>query len=798
MMHSKVRSKIGIASRLLAVAAVICGAAVPRSAAAAPYTFITPPFTAEVYAAHSGFTGGVAFAPDGDVWVNYCAFSGSNLDRFDAQTTTVVNTTTIHPSTGVVGSGAGCGMTNHPDGAIYTNTGAGVVRLDANTGAVLGGPFGPAGDALGIAPDPQTGNLVYVGNAGDIVYVDNALTTSGTFSSATNGRFIDGIYFDATGNYLFLSTRSPMFALTVMDRAGTIVQDVVIASEPDGIAFHATAPKFVATSNTDGTITRFDFPGDDFTLAPAVSTLASGGFRGDLSQVGADGCWFVTQDGTRYDDGTITSENSVVRICPGFQAPPGVATEACCTAPAALLAGPHTANAAIAGCVDATPENCVGQFNGTAQGPGTTCADPGICSVATTTTSTTLPITGACCQAGLCSVGTPGQCEVGTYQGDGTNCDAPGICAVCGNGSIESGEQCDDGNSADGDGCDAACAVEPCWVCEAAQAPTTTLAPALPGPSECTPDNGASCDDGDPCTVGDTCSAGDCAGNEVLIPAACRWVIVGDTNVQSRTRGETTVTGHVCGGRVRLGEFSSTNGDAVATLAADVGIQIGAHAAVTGDIVTGGSAVNGKPRLTLLPGLGTDVVAGGTTAVQSGDPTAIYDTLGTNSRVGDCADAQGDIAPGDTMLAGLPAGPDLGDEFIAAGTSLTLTATNPGGLNVFDFNTLISGTDGTLNLDGAGNAGSVFVLRVKRKLDVRLRSKIVLVNGTVPGNVILYSQAKCRFGLEVTGAGTVFCPSGKLILRERDQWQGALVGGRGRVELRDSGVLNHAPLQVGP
>ena len=52
-----------------------------------------------------------------------------------------------------------------------------------------------------------------------------------------------------------------------------------------------------------------------------LSLFASGGFRGDLSQVGADGCLYLTQDGTRYDDGTVTNEDSLVQICGGF-APP--------------------------------------------------------------------------------------------------------------------------------------------------------------------------------------------------------------------------------------------------------------------------------------------------------------------------------------------------------------------------------------------------------------------------------------------------------------------------------------------
>ena len=41
--------------------------------------------------------------------------------------------------------------------------------------------------------------------------------------------------------------------------------------------------------------------------------------------------------------------------------------------------------------------------------------------------------------------------------------DAP----TCGDGVIEAGEQCDDGNAAPGDGCGATCRIEPGWVCSA-------------------------------------------------------------------------------------------------------------------------------------------------------------------------------------------------------------------------------------------------------------------------------------------------------------------------------------------
>lgn len=65
---------------------------------------------------------------------------------------------------------------------------------------------------------------------------------------------------------------------------------------------------------------------------------------------------------------------------------------------------------------------------------------------------------------------------------------------------------CFDTNSVDGDGCSAACQVEPCWTC-------------VGDPSVCTPTlDGGACDDLSPCTTGETCTAGVCGGEVPLFP----------------------------------------------------------------------------------------------------------------------------------------------------------------------------------------------------------------------------------------------------------------------------------------
>src|SRR3989442_15007312 len=90
------------------------------------FLFLQPGFTQDIFGVSQHFMGGVAFAPDRDPWVNDCLFSGSDLHRYDAQgVAPEVNMTRLHPES-IVTSNAGCGMTNHPDGFIYSNTSGGV------------------------------------------------------------------------------------------------------------------------------------------------------------------------------------------------------------------------------------------------------------------------------------------------------------------------------------------------------------------------------------------------------------------------------------------------------------------------------------------------------------------------------------------------------------------------------------------------------------------------------------------------------------------------------------------------
>src|SRR5262245_43050630 len=123
-------------------ASVVFAATVIATAAhAQSFTFLQPGFTQELYATTTGFFGGVAFAPDGDLWVTPCVPSDGVLVRFDAATTINLGGTTVHPLVTSVPSVVGCGLTNHPNGFMYSNTIAGVTRIDDSTGLGAGGPF---------------------------------------------------------------------------------------------------------------------------------------------------------------------------------------------------------------------------------------------------------------------------------------------------------------------------------------------------------------------------------------------------------------------------------------------------------------------------------------------------------------------------------------------------------------------------------------------------------------------------------------------------------------------------------
>ncbi len=104
----------------------------------------------------------------------------------------------------------------------------------------------------------------------------------------------------------------------------------------------------------------------------------------------------------------------------------------------------------------------------------------------------------------------------------------------CGDGVARAGiEECDDHNTASGDGCSPDCEIEPGWACSGEEpSACERVVTGEPTCGDCSDDNpctedfcydgtcsytynSSPCDDQDPCTYSDTCSNGECAGTQV-------------------------------------------------------------------------------------------------------------------------------------------------------------------------------------------------------------------------------------------------------------------------------------------
>lgn len=290
------------------VAGLACAATMRADGPGRTYVQLPSPFTQELYGqtAAPANLGGIAFAPDGDVWAAECNAAGTRLHRYDSLlVTTLSNGTIVHDEATVdLGAAGGCGLVNHPDGFIYASSSNGVWRLDASTGLPVGGAVNAVpGGGVGIAVDPRPGHhLVYTGadcsaalapasSACTLWDLDPATGVTGVFAriSRSAGTTVDSLYFAPAGDVVFGAyqdaapgTSDPHGLLVVarpasLGQAGAAVNDaqvrqrVAMPAKPSGVAFN-TAGGFVLTLNQsfDSTLC-IDFAGD---IVPADETGA--------------------------------------------------------------------------------------------------------------------------------------------------------------------------------------------------------------------------------------------------------------------------------------------------------------------------------------------------------------------------------------------------------------------------------------------------------------------------------------------------------------------------------------------
>src|SRR6185503_4853014 len=124
---------------------------------------------------------------------------------------------------------------------------------------------------------------------------------------------------------------------------------------------------------------------------------------------------------------------------------------------------------------------------------------------------------------------------------------------ACGNGIVDPGEQCDDGNTGGGDCCSASCQFETAGSACAADSNLCTN-DVCNGAGACThPNNTVPCDDGLFCTVGDVCGGGTCHGTARDCSAAgnaCNLGVCDEASdqcvAQPKPNGTTCSDGNAC------------------------------------------------------------------------------------------------------------------------------------------------------------------------------------------------------------------------------------------------------------
>jgi cysteine-rich repeat protein len=229
--------------------------------------------------------------------------------------------------------------------------------------------------------------------------------------------------------------------------------------------------------------------------------------------------------------------------------------------------------------------------------------------------------------------------------------------AVCGNDIIESGETCDDGNTASGDGCSSSCAVEAGYQC-------------VGEPSVCTPLCGdglirgsETCDDGNTAS-GDGCSSNcaveagyECVGEPSVctLIALCADVAV-DKQVCSVTKVGEGCTGGALGITIQYTGSTLLNG---VTIKASSGRTVTYGTVHQGDILTmpteNGMTIDATAGCTSTCKLGTTVtvLVGGTVQEIFHTSCSCPDTFNTNLVVGEpmCLDSN---SPDATQGKGTP------------------------------------------------------------------------------------------------------------------------------------------------
>lgn len=272
---------------------------------------------------------------------NMLTRNGSSIYEYSLAPNTVVNGTNVHGNIATHNppglSSGGYAMTNAPNGLIYVNTGSGLQSVNpANWSqpAVNLGGFSGGGYSINAL---QNGKIVYSNTAStSTVYIyDPTLNTHTPIYTMPPNVNVDDIE-TGPGNIIALAGQTGP-QITIINQTGGVINSFATppTSYPDGLAFGGGIfPNSIYSNNNDGSITRFDFPNPGYLGVPSVTYIAKGagtnnvngpGAYGDLAAVGPDCAFYVYHGnnnglnfsavaGTRWDNGTLTLDQSITRI----------------------------------------------------------------------------------------------------------------------------------------------------------------------------------------------------------------------------------------------------------------------------------------------------------------------------------------------------------------------------------------------------------------------------------------------------------------------------------------------------
>lgn len=279
-------------------------------ASGGPFEFVDPGYTARHYAASlcgygDCYATGIAFDQGGNLIRR--SQDGATIYMYAPGTSSFLGAQVHNVSaTHNLGTYSGWGMASTGNN-LYMATNGNLAKVDLTTFTVsnLFDNAGNSGAFYGLKL-MANGNLVY--NSGNTVRIYDFATQTST-QIYNDGNFLDDIATSSDG-HIFVAALSNC-SVRVLSSTGSLINSISSGHCPDGIAYGAGA---IFANNTDGTVTRYDFSGPNFTGSYTTSIIATSFGYHDFGAVGPDGKFYLDVDCVRHPGGFVCGQRQVVTL----------------------------------------------------------------------------------------------------------------------------------------------------------------------------------------------------------------------------------------------------------------------------------------------------------------------------------------------------------------------------------------------------------------------------------------------------------------------------------------------------